>query len=66
MGAGSTTLCIPYLSEYPDQFNNVSIHPVSLPLLMSKLFGAVNEVDPHNKLWQSDIAMEKFLVTQCG
>ena len=66
MGVGSTTLCIPYLLEYPDQFYNVSIHPVSLPLLMSKLFGAVNEVDSRSKLWQSDIAMEKFLVTQYG
>ena len=66
MGAGSTTLCIPYLSDYPDQFYNVSIHPVSLPLLMSKLFDAVNEVDSHNKLRQSDIAMKKFLVTQYG
>ena len=66
MGAGSTTLCIPYLSEYPEKFNNVSIHPVSCPLLMSKFFGAVNEVDSHNKFRQSDIAMEKFMVTQCG
>ena len=66
MGVGSTKLCIPYLSEYPDQFYNVSIHPFSPPLLMSKFFGAVNEVASHNKFWQSDIAMEKFLVTKCG
>ena len=33
---------------------------------MSNFFGAVNEVDSHNKFRHSDIAMEKFLVTQCG
>ena len=66
VGAGSTTLCISYLSEYPDQFYNVSIHPVSPPLLMSTFFGAVNEVDSHNMFRQSDIAMDKVLVTKCG
>ena len=44
-GSGKTTLGITYLSKYPDQFLNVSIRPVSHPLLMSKFFGSVNEVD---------------------
>ena len=35
--AGSTKSGIPYLSKYPDQFNNVSIRPVSLTLVMSKI-----------------------------
>ena len=65
-GAGSTTLGITYLLKYPDQFSNVSISPVALPLLMSKFYGSVNEVDSHNKLRQSDIALKKFWVTQCG
>ena len=39
LGAESTTLGIPYLSKYPDQFYNVSIRPVAHPLLMSKFFG---------------------------
>ena len=47
-GAGSTTLGIPYLLKYPDQFSNVSIRPVARPLLMSKFFGSVNELDSHN------------------
>ena len=34
--AGSTKTGITYLSKYPDQFNNVSIRPVALPLVMSK------------------------------
>ena len=62
----STTLGIPYLSNYPDQFSNVSIRPVARPLLMSKFFGLVNEVDSHNKSLQLDLALEKFWVTQCG
>ena len=34
--AGSKNTGIPYLSKYPDQFTNVSIHPVARPLVMSK------------------------------
>ena len=56
-GAGSTTLGIPYLSKYPDQFSNVSIFPIYRPRLMSKFFGSVNEMDSHNKSHQSDIAL---------
>ena len=33
---------------------------------MSKFFGSVNDVDSHNKSCQSDLALEKFWVTQCG
>ena len=37
------------LSKYPDQFYNFSIRPVDLPLIMSKLFGSVIDVDTHKK-----------------
>ena len=40
---------IPYLSNYPDQFYNVSVCHVSLSLIVSNLFGSFNEVDSHNK-----------------
>ena len=33
---------------------------------MSKLFGAVSEVDSHNKSRQYDLALDNLLVTQCG
>ena len=65
-GVGSTTLGIPYLWKYPDQFYNVSIRPVACPLLLSKFFGSVNEVDSHNKLRKSYIGMDKFRVAKCG
>ena len=32
--AGSTKTGITYLSNYPDQFTNVSIRPVAKPLVM--------------------------------
>ena len=32
---------------------------------MSKCFGSVNEVDSHSKSRQSDLALDKFWVTQC-
>ena len=59
-------LGIPYLSNYPDQFYNVSIILVACPLLMSKFFALVNEVDSYTKSRQSYIALEKFWVTQYG
>ena len=34
--SGSTKTGNPYLSKYPDQFTNVSIHPVARPLVMPK------------------------------
>ena len=64
--SGSTKTCIPYLSKYPDQFTNVSIFPVARPLVMSKCFSAVNEVDSHKNSRQYDLALDKFWVTQCG
>ena len=64
--SGSTKTGIPYLSKYPDQFTNVAIHPVARPLVMSKKYSAVNEVESHNKSRQSDLALEKWWVTQCG
>ena len=66
MGVGSTTLGINCLLKYPDQFSNVSIFPVAHPHIMSKFFGSVNEVDSHNKSHQLDLALDKFLVMQCG
>ena len=63
--AGRTNVGLPYLSKYPEQFTNVAIKSVSLPLVMSKFFGAVNEVDSHNKSRHYDLEMEKLWVTQC-
>ena len=59
-------LGIPYLFNYPNQFSNVSIFPITCPLLVSKFSGLVNELDSHKNPGQSDLVLEKFLVTQWG
>ena len=51
--AGSIKSGIPYLYKYPDPFDHFYVRPVAFTLFMSKLFGSVNEVDPHNKSRQS-------------
>ena len=63
--AGITKAGLPYLSKYPDQFTNVAIQSDACLLVMSKFFGAVNEVDSHNKSRYYDLEMEKLWVTQC-
>ena len=47
--AGITNDVITYISNYPDPLSNVAIIPVALTLLMSKIFGSVNEVDSHTE-----------------
>ena len=63
---GITQAGIPYLYKYPDQFYNVAICHIYHPLVMYKFFGSVNEVESHNKSSQSDLVLEKLLVTHCG
>ena len=53
---------------YISILTNLLMLPFALllvPLLCQKQ-SAVNEVDPHNKPRQSDLALEKWWVTQCG
>ena len=52
--------------NYPEQFYNVSIHPVFHTFVMYKFFGSLNEVESHNKSRQSYLGMLKFWVNQCG
>ena len=47
----------PFLSKGPNQFFDVAMY---------KLFGYFHEVDSHKKSSQSDLALERFCVTQCG
>ena len=57
---------IHYLSKYQDTFDNVAIIPFDYPIVMSKLFGSINEVDYHNKLRNSDLVLENYWFTKCG
>ena len=65
-GAGSTAPGDPYLSLFPDIYYNVSVCPVVLPHLLSRYSNACNAIDNHNRTWQSDIALDKYWVTQSG
>ena len=62
---GIKQLGLTYLSKYPDQFYNISIHPVAQFLGMYNFFGYVNEFDSRNKKRQYYMALENFWVTQC-
>ena len=65
-GQGSAQSDIFYLSKDPNQIANISIRPVAHPQILSKFFGYVNEIYPHNKSRQSDLALKIFWVTEHG
>ena len=60
--AGRTQAGPTYLSNYPDQFTNFAIRPVANTLVMYTFFGAVNEVESHNKSRKHDLEPEKLWV----
>ena len=64
--AGITQDGFTYLYKYPDLFYNIAIHPFSLPLVIYKLLGPVNYVEPNKKYRQYGLALEKYWVTQCS
>ena len=63
---GSTQSGLPYLYQYLDNFNIVAIVAVARPVVVSKFFGSVNEVDSHKKSRQYYLALEAFWVTHLG
>ena len=65
-GAGNTESGDPYLSCFPDIFSNVSVRLVVRPHLLGRYFNACNAIGNHNRMWKSDIALEKYWVTQSG
>ena len=56
---------IPYLSRFPYQIDHISIIIVAFPLFMSKLFGCVNDIEPHKKYRQPDLVLENYTKLQC-
>ena len=65
-GAGSTEPGYPYLSCFPDIYSNVSDRLLVHPHLLDRYFNAYNAIYNHNRMRQSDIALEKYWVTQSG
>ena len=62
-GAGSTEPGDPYVSPFRDIYSNVSVRPAVCPLLIGRYFNACNAIDNHNRMWQSNLALEKYWVT---
>ena len=65
-GAGITEPGDPYLSRFLDIYSNILLRPVVHPHLLGRYFNACNATDNHNRMWQSDLALDKYLVTQSG
>ena len=55
-----------YLSCYPSNYSNVSIHPVLCNQLIGSYFSSYNAIENQNRMRQSDIALEKYWATQSG
>ena len=47
-------------------FSNVSVSPIVCPHLIGRYFNACNEIYNQNRMRKSDLAIEKYLVTQSG
>ena len=56
----------PYLSRFPDIFSHVYFRPVVHHYLLGRYFNACNAIDNHNRIRLSDIALDKYWVTQSG
>ena len=65
-GGGSTEPGDIYLSRFPEIYSYVSVHPVFFPRFLGRYYNACNAIDNHNRMRQSDIALDKYWVTQSG
>ena len=65
-GSGSTEPGDLYLSRFPEIYLNVSVQPVVRPHLLGRYFNACNAIDNHNRMWQSDLFLNKYWVTHSG
>ena len=65
-GGGSTVPGVPYLSSYPGNYSNVYIHPILCPNIICRNLISFNAIYNHNRMWNCDLALEKYWVTQSG
>ena len=64
--AGSTLPGTPYEMKYTDDYGNVQIRLIDCPDIVSCFYKDSNLIDMHNQVRQSELALEKKWVTQCG
>ena len=57
---------VPYLYHYPDNYSNVSIHPILCPQFIGRYFSAYNTIDNHNSMRQPDLVLDKYGMIQSG
>ena len=62
-GSRSTETGDPYLSRFPDIYSNVYFRLIVGPHLLVRYFNSYIAIDNHNKMQQSDMALEKYWVT---
>ena len=60
-GAGGTEPSYPYLSCFPDIYSNVDVYHAVCPHLIDRYFNSCNSIDNHNRMCQSDIALDKYI-----
>jgi hypothetical protein len=62
--AGSTKAGTPYDMKFCDSYNNVCVHKVDRPAIVSQFFDDSNCIDSHNHVRQFELALEKRWFTR--
>jgi hypothetical protein len=62
--AGSKKAGVPYDMKLCDTYNNVCVHKVDRPAMVSHLFDDSNCIDSHNHASQFELALEKWWFTR--
>ena len=65
-GDGSTEPGDLYLSLFTDIYYNVSVRPIIYPQMLDRYFNACNSIYKISRIQQSDLAQDKYGVTQSG
>ena len=65
-GDGITYTGYFYLFCLPENYSNVSIHPVVVPRIIGTFFNACNAIYNNNRMRKSDLVIDKYKVTQSG
>ena len=62
--SGSSDLGDPYLSCFLGNHSNVSIYPDVFPCIIGRYFNACNKIYNHNRIFKSDLYLDKNWVKQ--
>ena len=65
-GGGITEPGVLYLSSYPGNYYNVSIFPIICHHAFGRHLSTYNSIYNHNRVLQSDLALDRYWVIQSG